>query len=322
MLPMPALPQTPTLSARSHLLIAGTGRAGTSFLVRYLSELGLDTTLSRRGGWKGGWNEDANAGLEELPVAADPADLPYVIKSPWAYEMADEQLSNPALHLDAAILPMRDIVEAAASRTVLELRAMHEQAPWMADLSRNWETWCHTPGGTVYSLNPVDQARLLAMGFHRLVERLAAADVPMLFLSFPRFIEDAGYLYSRLRSVLPSTVTREAALRAHAAVADGGKVRMGSELAQAGQAPVHSMQGPSLADLDRIALAREVARLRQQGPRRRRSRSRWKRRIGDWHDRLRLRLRSLQRWGAGMFRTPQPAQPPFAAQLADHESRF
>ena len=32
---------------RRHLLIAGTGRAGTSFLVRYLAELGLDTHLGR-----------------------------------------------------------------------------------------------------------------------------------------------------------------------------------------------------------------------------------------------------------------------------------
>ena len=32
-----------------HLIIAGTGRAGTSFLVRYLTELGLDTTLARQG---------------------------------------------------------------------------------------------------------------------------------------------------------------------------------------------------------------------------------------------------------------------------------
>src|SRR5208337_3522572 len=34
---------------RRHLIIAGTGRAGTSFLVRYLTELGLDTILTREG---------------------------------------------------------------------------------------------------------------------------------------------------------------------------------------------------------------------------------------------------------------------------------
>ena len=140
---------------------------------------------------------------------------------------------------------------------------------------------------------PVDPARLLAVGFHRLVDRLTSANVPLLFLSFPRFIEDAEYLYTRLRSVLPSTVTRQAALRAHAALADRGKVRIGSELSNVAKVPVHSMRGPSLADLDRIALARELARQRHEGLHGRRSRSRWTRRMSDWNDRLRLRLHSL-----------------------------
>jgi hypothetical protein len=48
-------------SIRRHLLIAGTGRAGTSFLVRYLTELGLDSRL-RRYGENAGWDENANAG--------------------------------------------------------------------------------------------------------------------------------------------------------------------------------------------------------------------------------------------------------------------
>ena len=50
---------------RRHLIIAGTGRAGTSFLVRYLTELGLDTIPTREGeaAW---WDVEANAGLETI----------------------------------------------------------------------------------------------------------------------------------------------------------------------------------------------------------------------------------------------------------------
>jgi len=43
----PAADDPPTL--QRHLVISGTGRAGTSFLVRWLTEMGLDTHLSRRG---------------------------------------------------------------------------------------------------------------------------------------------------------------------------------------------------------------------------------------------------------------------------------
>jgi hypothetical protein len=39
--------QAPNKIPRRHLLIAGTGRAGTSFLVRYLSALGLETEIDR-----------------------------------------------------------------------------------------------------------------------------------------------------------------------------------------------------------------------------------------------------------------------------------
>ena len=42
------------------MLIAGTGRA--SFLVRYLSALGLETEIERSG--QSRWDEMANAGLE------------------------------------------------------------------------------------------------------------------------------------------------------------------------------------------------------------------------------------------------------------------
>ena len=68
--------------ATHHLVIAGTGRAGTSFLVRYLTELGLDTSLSRQGE-AAFWDEAANAGLEEFPIVGSGANLPYVVKSPW-----------------------------------------------------------------------------------------------------------------------------------------------------------------------------------------------------------------------------------------------
>ena len=150
-----------------HLIVAGTGRAGTSFLVRYLTELGLDTTLARNGD-RASWDAEANAGLENLLVSG--ANLPYVIKSPWISEYVEQILKEERFKIDAFIVPVRDLVEVATSRVVLEQRAIHQHNPWMADqLDRSWETYGHTPGGLVYSLNPLDQARLLAVQFHQLV---------------------------------------------------------------------------------------------------------------------------------------------------------
>jgi hypothetical protein len=80
---------------RRHLLIAGTGRAGTSFLVRFLTELGLETHISRFG--ENPWDQTAQAGLEDLPVAAGLENLPHVFKTPWAYQFIEQMLADPAV---------------------------------------------------------------------------------------------------------------------------------------------------------------------------------------------------------------------------------
>jgi hypothetical protein len=263
---MQSLPPDTPNARRSHIIIAGTGRAGTTFLVQYLAELGLDTHVSRQGLEQ--LDANANAGLEDMPLVAAAETLPYVIKTPWIGEYVDEILASPDIRIDAAILPMRDLVEAAASRTILELRALHQNAPWMAQqLDKTWENWAVTPGGTVFSFNPMDQARILAVGFHRLIHRLVDAGIPVLFLGFPRFVEDGEYLFEQLRSILPETVTREQALAAHQRTAKREKVRAGDELGAPDKTfsvvPA-ALNYPEHDQVDRIALGREIARLTQE----------------------------------------------------------
>lgn len=254
------------MDARSrHLLIAGTGRAGTSFLVRYLTELGLDTSLSRRGESGAFWDEAANAGLEEL-AHGDAGQLPYVVKSPWIGEYIEQILADSRLRVDAILIPVRDLTEAATSRAILETRAMHQQAPWMAEMNRTWEVWANTPGGVVYSLNPLDQARLLAVSFHNLVWRATEAEVPVHFLAFPRMIEDKDYLFRALRPILPGGTTAEQAHEAHARIADANKVRVGHEVRGRGGHESYAKVGklPDPSEIDAIALRREVVRLRDE----------------------------------------------------------
>ena len=250
---------------RHHLMIAGTGRAGTSFLVRFLAAMGLDTHLARSGDEQ--WDDAANAGFEDIPIPDASSCLPYVVKTPMLTELIDDVLGNPAIHVDAVIIPIRDLVEAAASRTVLEQQALHQPHPWMAGLGCMVETWGITPGGTLFSLNPIDQGRLLAVGLHRLIERLTKADVPIVFLDFPRLIEDPAYLFAKLRILLPADATLEQALSAHAQFADPNKVRIGRELLVASRATAASetYQGPTYPDLhalEAIAVRRELRQLR------------------------------------------------------------
>ena len=108
-----AIPGTAEVS--HHLLIGGIGRAGTTLLVKYLTELGLDTALSRHP--SATLYADAEAGLETSILHGDQARHPYVVKDPWLYQYADEILAHPRIRIDGLILPMRGLHDAAASRS-------------------------------------------------------------------------------------------------------------------------------------------------------------------------------------------------------------
>ena len=257
----------------AHLAIAGTGRAGTSFLVRYLTELGLDTHLARHGE-DGSWDDYANAGLETVPLPDHHSDLPYVVKYPWLHQCIDDILASKTMRLDAVVIPVRDLGEAAVSRTLVELQAMHRSLPWLVEMDQSWEVWGSTPGGLTYSLNPLDQGRLLAVGFHQLIQRLVQADIPIVLLAFPRLVEDPQYLFRKLQPLLPATVSEDIATEAHSRISDLTKVRVGDELAMVGRAdaPAHSQvtqsrdqvtQYASHDRLDAIAVRRELARVRK-----------------------------------------------------------
>jgi hypothetical protein len=253
------------MEIRRHLLIAGTGRTGTSALVQYLSGLGLETHLSKPGG-SGDWHDMAQAGFEDLPFCTRGNDLPYVIKLPWTYQFIDQILSDEKIKLDAVLIPTRELVEAAASRSIVELQAMHRGNEWLADIAKPWEDWGITPGGTIFSVSPVDQARLLAVGFHHLIERVARADVPVVLLSFARLMTEPDYLFAKLRNLLPADISASRAREVHAAIFSIDKVRTGPEL-RAGADAGSEQSGlaePGIVALNNIALKRELKQLRRE----------------------------------------------------------
>ena len=166
---------------------------------------------------------------------------------------------------------MRSLTEAASSRVVNEMRARYASSPAGAD-SAQWAHWGQTPGGVVYSLNAIDQARLLALGFHELLHVLVKRNIPVLLLDFPRFVEDPEYLFQSLQGILGDKIERLAAGHAHALLASPAKVRLGKELSAEiepktvpeGTAPSQAIAFPTQASLDRIAMARELALLKTE----------------------------------------------------------
>lgn len=252
---------------RHHTLIAGTGRAGTSVLVRVLDACGLETELSMKGN-QPFWDENANAGLEHIPVAGH--DYPYVLKSPWSYQFLDELLTRKNITLDYAIVPIRDLAEATASRVTLELQNRYEHNYANAlDLDETWQDWGMVPGGLTYSLAPIDQARILSHAFHRTIEVLSRHEVPIRFLSFPRFVDDPEYLFRSLDGVLPKDMSLSDFKMRTQSMLDPKKARSGGELS-AESSPKHATAPqdgprvpgpedlPAFETLDRIALKRTL----------------------------------------------------------------
>ena len=249
--------QTESKNVRHHLLIAGTGRCGTSLLVRVLDACGLETGLRDQEAW----DPTANAGLENIPLLED--NPPYVVKSPWSYQFLDELLAREDVTLDGVIIPIRNLAESTASRIIVELHHRYQQSP---EARRLEETWRHVglfPGGVTYSLEPLDQARILAQSLHLLLEKLADKNIPVTFLKYPKFASDLDYLFDRVRGFLSPAMTRSLFHQTVAPLTEKSKIRVESEVAVArttrGTPPSFpSPELPAFEALDRISLKRTL----------------------------------------------------------------
>lgn len=170
---------------RNHLVITGTGRAGTTFLVQLLTRLGLETGYPDP---NSGIFENCNAGMEWDLRAPD---APYVVKSPWLCDTLDEILSSGEVVIDHALVPVRDLYEAAESRRDVMRRSPPEAA--------------HSgimPGGLWLVDRPEDQEAALACQLYRLIRAVARHEVPLTLLDFPRIVHDPEYLFRRLSPAL------------------------------------------------------------------------------------------------------------------------
>ncbi len=164
------------------LLITGTGRAGTTFLVQLLTELGLDTGYAR-GTRSQDYFDHCAAGLEcELTVAASP----YIVKNPAFCDSLPAILATECFVIDHVLVPIRQLDDAASSR----IRVGGKDGL--------------VPGGLLGTSDPAAQRGVLAGRFHGLMHTLAANDIPHTLLHFPRLALDADYAWTKLRFLLPS----------------------------------------------------------------------------------------------------------------------
>jgi hypothetical protein len=184
--------------ARRHIVITGTGRAGTSFLVQLLTKLGLPTGFSpdqlHR---EGQWNDIVRAGLEH-DIRAENA--PYVVKSPWFCDYAEEVLQRDDIIIDHVFIPVRDLYQAAESRRFAQRQAVI-RLPILQRIKHALRPMAFH-GGLWHTSNPAEQESILARELYKLVFALSDAMIPVTLMRFPRLARDPEYLYRKLCPVL------------------------------------------------------------------------------------------------------------------------
>lgn len=169
---------------KHHIIISGTGRAGTTFLVQLLTCLGLDTGFSDIAS---AVFPESNAGMEW--DIRDPK-APYIIKSPWLCDYLDDILDGDDIAIDHAIIPVRDLYSAAESRRDVTRRTDPDR--YSGDV----------PGGLWHTDDPQQQESILTKQLYKIVYAITKRDIPVTLLYFPRFINDSEYLYRKLEAVL------------------------------------------------------------------------------------------------------------------------
>jgi hypothetical protein len=170
------------MEPRRHVVISGTGRAGTTFLVELLTHLGLDTgfsideTIALK-------HEVGRAGLEH--DIRNPG-CPFIVKSPSFCEYAGQVVNRQDILIEHLFIPIRDLHAAAESR-----RQVSSAGSPFGGL---WHTASFAPG---------QQEKFLLARFYHLMHMASGTDIPVTLLGFPRITQDATYLFKKLQPIIP-----------------------------------------------------------------------------------------------------------------------
>jgi hypothetical protein len=170
--------------AKHHIIITGTGRAGTTLLMQLLTALGLDTGFTSPAE---DIYENCHAGMEwDLRKRG----APYIVKNPLLCEHLDAIIRGRRVVIDHAFIPIRDLYSAAESRRSVMRKT--DQARYPRQI----------PGGLWDTSTPENQEGVLAEKLYELIYTMARHDIPFTLLHFPRLVRDSEYLYRKLAPAL------------------------------------------------------------------------------------------------------------------------
>lgn len=160
------------------ILITGTGRAGTSFLMVLLTLLGLDTGFKINDPKT--FSLPNAAGMERKIIANHK-----ILKNPIFMEDIEDIVQMPDIGLKYVIIPIREYEASAKSRFENSEKHIWEGSLWGANTVESQEAFYH---------------KIMANYLKVMVQY----DIPTIFIDFKRMIADITYLYNKLTPILPT----------------------------------------------------------------------------------------------------------------------
>ncbi len=155
------------------ILITGTGRCGTSFLMMLFTLLGLDTGYTREN-YHLFLDAVNGSGLEN-----NTAVLPqYIIKNPYFLINGDDVVKR--VKVKYMIIPIRDYEKSAESR----VRLGNER------------------GGLWDATNKEEQLQVYYKMMSKYMLDMVRYNIPTIFLDFDRMVTSSQYLYEKLYPML------------------------------------------------------------------------------------------------------------------------
>ncbi len=186
------------MPSKHHVIITGTGRAGTTFLVELLTHLGLDTGFSVDN-MANKKHQEARAGLEH---DLRKNDCPFVVKSPHFCDYAKEIIRRDDIEIKHVFVPIRNLHAASESRRYVS-KMSAKKLPLVKKLKHMIKPKVFAGGlWHTKSSKPEKQEEVLLSQIYKLVFALSDTSIPVTLMRYPRITEDSKYLYKKLGPML------------------------------------------------------------------------------------------------------------------------
>jgi hypothetical protein len=156
------------------ILITGTGRSGTTFLIKLFTFLGYDTGFTKEN-YKKFIYKNCNSGLEKSYK-----ENHYILKNPLFLENINEIINDKNIIIKLVIIPIRDYSLSAKSR--VNHKKKH--------------------GGLWNAETEEEQIQFYYKIISNYVFYMTKFNIPTIFIDFDNMVTNKEYLFNKLKNIL------------------------------------------------------------------------------------------------------------------------